>query len=202
MSAPQEPQDASCCVGEPGRAGPDDYHAFDCPVYLANVAAWEKRLRSPAEPVQAPASGPDTPGPVSETVARALGAQEPTHTHVMTSEPGGSSCRCGYAPAPQGAGDGREALRDALTAFVHAATHSLAPGCDGRCSVAADAIWPLIEADREAYAEERAAQALRDAADHVPPLRDVAAEAVIEAWLEVRADAVRDAQEATHDVGH
>jgi hypothetical protein len=35
-----------CCPGEPFRDDPDGLHTLDCPVYLANMAAWEAFARS------------------------------------------------------------------------------------------------------------------------------------------------------------
>lgn len=46
------PKPDDCCPGEPCMGDPRGMHTFDCPVYLANVEAWEadRRCRDAPKP--------------------------------------------------------------------------------------------------------------------------------------------------------
>lgn len=50
------PREERCCPGEPCNGDPNGMHTFDCPVYLANVEAWEKSRAPLTRPM--PGLGP------------------------------------------------------------------------------------------------------------------------------------------------
>lgn len=175
------------CVA-PGYDVPDEPSCI-----CAQIAADE----TPQEPAHVPVSGPDTPRPV--------GADPAKCRRVCVACNAGQHESCGWAschpdgPVSPGAGSGSEALRARLAAVLldNTSLHGFT------VTTVLDALLPLIEADREAYASEREEQARAEGAEQA--LRDavgatVNAEPVFghheRRVLVARADAVRDAREA------